>query len=82
MARRAQGEPRRSRSSEAAYVIVRRFFEIAGFSNERAVSRILHIDQALVDGAARKLEREEVIVRGRRIDGHPGAVSVLSSLAR
>jgi hypothetical protein len=78
----AIAEARAITRSRAAYVIVRRIFETAGFSSERTVSRILGIDQALVDGAAKKLEREQIIVRGLRIDGHPGAISVLSSLMR
>jgi DNA-binding transcriptional MocR family regulator len=77
----AIAEARTITRSQAAYVIVRRIFETAGFSSERSVSRILGIDQALVESAARKLEREGVIVRGVRIDGHPGAISILSSFA-
>ena len=67
--------------NQAAYRIVRRYFEIAGFGSERAIARILFIDPEMLDGAARKLEREHVIRRGVRIDGHPGVVSVLSGLA-
>jgi hypothetical protein len=78
----AIAEARKITRSQAAYVIVRRIFETTGFSSERTVSRILGIDQALVESAARKLEREGVIVRGIRIDGHPGAISILSSFAR
>jgi Mn-dependent DtxR family transcriptional regulator len=61
---------------------VRKIFETTGFSSERTVSRLLGIDQALVESAARKLEREGVIVRGIRIHGHPGAISILSTFAR
>jgi hypothetical protein len=68
------------RRSEAAYRIMRRYFEIAGFGNERALSRILHIEPALVDGAMRKLEREKVVVREMRIEGAPGLHSVLRDL--
>jgi len=77
----AIAEARTITRSQAAYLIVRRIFETSGFSSERAVSRILGIDQALVESAARKLERERIVVRGLRIDGHPGAISILSSLA-
>jgi hypothetical protein len=78
----AIAEARTITRSHAAYVIVRRIFETTGFGSERAVSRILGIDQALVESAARKLEREGIIVRGVRIDGLPGAISILSSLKR
>jgi len=78
----AIAEARPITRSQRAYVIVRRIFETTGFGSERTVSRLLGIDQALVESAARKLEREGVIVRGARIDGHPGAVSILSSLKR
>ena len=67
-------------SSEAAYRIVRRYFEVAGFGSERAVARLMAIDPALVAGAARRLERERVIARGLRIDGVAGAHGVLTGL--
>ena len=66
--------------SEAAYRVVRRYFEIAGFGNERAVARLLAIDPALVDGAARRLEREHRLRRAIRIDGLIGQHSILSNL--
>src|SRR5258708_20424668 len=78
----AIAEARTITRSRAAYVIVRRIFETTGFSSERTVSRILGIEQALVESAARKLEREGMIVRGRHIEGHPRAISVLSTLMR
>ncbi len=62
-------ESRALSRSEAAYRIVRRHFEIAGFANERALARILQIDPALVEAAAKKLERERSIARGVRIEG-------------
>ncbi|HUY19417.1 MAG TPA: hypothetical protein VMV15_09340, partial [Candidatus Binataceae bacterium] len=67
---------------EAGYRIVRRYFEIAGFGSERAVARLLAIDAALVARAARRLERERIIARGRRIEGLAGAHSVLIALLR
>ena len=78
----AIAEARTIARSQAAYLIVRRVFETAGFSSERAIARIFAIDQAFVERAARKLERERIIVRGVRINGHPGAISILSSLMR
>jgi hypothetical protein len=76
----AIAEARGFTRNQAAYLIVRRIFETAAFSSERAITRIFGIDQALVESAARSLERERIIVRGVRIPGHPGAMSVLSSL--
>jgi hypothetical protein len=62
---------------EAAYRIVRRYFEIAAFGNERALARILGIDPALAETAAGRLERERLIARGVRIEGFREALSVL-----
>jgi len=76
----AIAEARTLTRNQSAYLIVRKIFETAGFSTERAIARIFGIDQALLETAAKKLEREQVIVRGVRIAGLPGAISVLSSL--
>jgi hypothetical protein len=76
----AIAEARTITRNEAAYRIVRKVFETAGFTSERAIGRIFSVDQSLVESAARKLERERIIKRGVRIDGHPGAISILSSL--
>jgi len=61
----------------AAYAIVRRHFEVAGFASERAIARILAISPELVAGAARRLEREGIIARGMRIKDYPGEYSIL-----
>ena len=66
--------------SEAAYRVVRRYFEIAGFGNERAVARVLAIDPALVDGAARRLEREHRLRRDVRVEGLIGQYSIVAGL--
>jgi hypothetical protein len=66
--------------SEAAYRVVRRYFEIAGFGNERAVARVLAIDPALVDSAARRLERERRLRRDVRVEGLIGKHSILAGL--
>ena len=63
---------------EAAYILVRRYFEVAGFGNERALARILHIDPSLVDAAAQKLQREKIIAREVRIARLQGSYSVLT----
>jgi hypothetical protein len=73
-------ESRALSKSEAGYRVIRRYFEIAGFGNERALSRILQIDGALVAGATRRLERERIIAREVRIEGAPGSYSVLHEL--
>lgn len=67
-------------SGAAAYQIVRRYFEVAGFGSERAVARLLAIEPALVERAARRLERERIIVRAVRIDGVTGTHGVLAAL--
>src|ERR1700722_8991237 len=75
----AIAQARKLTRKEAAYVIVAKYFETAAFGSERAISRLLGIDPALVEGAARRLEREGAIARGVRIDGHPGAICLLSA---
>ena len=71
----AIAEARRLTRKEAAYVIVGKYFETAAFGNKRTIARLLGIDAALVETAARRLEREGKVARGVRIDGHPGAIS-------
>ena len=73
-------ESRALSKNKAAYIVMRRYFEVAGFGVERALSRILAVDPALVEGAARKLEREKIIARGLRIAGAPGSYSILREL--
>jgi hypothetical protein len=73
-------EARTLTRSEAAYRVVRQYFEIAGFGSERAVARLLAIDPALVDGAARRLERERRLRRAMRVEGLIGAHSILGDL--
>jgi len=73
-------ESRALSKNEAAYRILRRYFEVAGFGNERALSRMLHLDPGLIESAARKLEREQIIIRAMRIEGVAGTHSVLSML--
>jgi hypothetical protein len=73
-------EARTLTRGEAAYRIVRRYFEIAGFGNERAVARLLALERALVEGAARRLERERKLRRGMRVEGLVGEHSILGEL--
>jgi hypothetical protein len=76
----AMREARSLSSGQAAYRIVRRYFEIAGYGNDRAIARILGIDPALVEGALRRLERERAIHRGQRIPHIRETISLLASL--
>lgn len=64
---------------EAALRIVRRYFVTAAFANERALARILGVETAIVEGAARKLERQNFLVRGIKLAPPAGAVAVLST---
>jgi hypothetical protein len=73
-------EARTLTRSEAAYRVVRQYFEVAGFGSERAVARLLAIDPASVDGAARRLERERRLRRAMRVEGLIGAHSILGDL--
>jgi hypothetical protein len=73
-------ESRTLSKSEAAYRIMRRYFEIAGFGNDRALARMLQIDRAMVDGAMQRLAREKIITRGLRIEGVAGTCAVLREL--
>lgn len=65
---------------EAAYRLVERYFVIAGFGNERAVTRILGIAPELVGAALGRLERERRLVRNQRVTGFREAVAYLTSL--
>ena len=73
-------EARSLNAGEAAYRIVRRYFEVAAYGNERAIARILGIDQALVERALRRLERERAVRRGVRIGSQREAISMLAGL--
>ena len=77
----AMREARELTQREAAYRIVRRYFEIAAFANERKIARLVAIPAELVESAARRLAREKKIKREVRIAGYPGRISILSELA-
>lgn len=66
---------------EAAYLIARRYFGVAGYANENAAARLLGIGSAALTSAARRLEREGKIVRGARIEGLAGTYTVLAEYA-
>ncbi len=65
---------------DAACAIVRRYFEVAGYASEKSAARLLGIDPVAMETAARRLEREGLIVRGARLAGIAGAYSVLAEL--
>ena len=73
----AIGEARAMTPREAAYRIVRRYFEIAAFASERSIARMFGVAPELVDASARRLAREGVIARGVRISGYPGELAML-----
>jgi len=73
----AISESRELTPREAAYRVVRRHFEIAGFASERALARVLAIDAKLVDAAAQRLEREKIISRNQKIEGLTGSFAIL-----
>lgn len=75
-------ESRGISKAQAAYRILRRYFEIAAFANERALSRMFAIDPALIESAARKLERENIVARGVRATDLPGTHTILREYLR
>ncbi|HEY6395486.1 MAG TPA: hypothetical protein VIX12_08725 [Candidatus Binataceae bacterium] len=70
-------EARALTRSEAAYMLVRRYFELAAFGNEHAVARILGVEPHLVASAAKRIARERLVTRGTRIEGLAGEFTVL-----
>ena len=77
----AMREARELTQREAAYRIVRRYFEIAAFASEKTIARIVAIPPELVESAARRLERENQIKRVLRIPDFSGQVSILTEYA-
>jgi hypothetical protein len=74
-------EARALSAREAALAIARRHFEVAGYAAETAAARLLGIDPAAMESAARTLEREGLILRGARLETMPGTFSVLAEYA-
>jgi len=64
----------------AAYEIVRRYFETAGYGNERAVARLLGLAPELVEAASCELEAERMLRRGCRVEDRRETVSLLTKL--
>jgi hypothetical protein len=60
--RDAMAQARKLRRADAAYMIVRRYFLIAGYGRARTIARLLGIEQRLVDNAVKRLLREELLI--------------------
>ncbi|MGD0074969.1 MAG: hypothetical protein ABSD31_11595 [Candidatus Binataceae bacterium] len=71
-------EARDLTQSEAAYRIMRRYLEVSAFGNERAMARMLGIAPRWIEGAARRLARENRLVR-TRLPNLGGEYCVLST---
>jgi hypothetical protein len=69
---------RRLTQPQATYAIVRRYFEMAGYANERAAARLLGLTPGLVEVATRKLEAERVIRRGVRLADYQQTLTLLT----
>jgi hypothetical protein len=71
-------EARALSPSGATDRLVRRYFAVAGFGHERAVARKLGLRLDLVEAAARRLEREGLILRNQRVAGIRETISHLT----
>jgi hypothetical protein len=69
------------RPQRAAYTIVRRYFETAGYGNERVVARVLGLAPTLVETAARQLEAERIVRRGIRVAEYRETLTLLARFA-
>jgi hypothetical protein len=74
----AMRSARSFRPQHAAYAIVRRYYEIAGYGNERAVARLLGLAPSVVETAARKLETERIVRRGIRVAEYRETLTLLA----
>jgi len=73
-------ESRALSPTAAAYRIVRRHIEVAGFCTERSAARVLGVEPRFVAGAIRRLVRERRAVSGVRLDRISGQHAVLTEL--
>jgi hypothetical protein len=78
----ATRQARHLKPQHAAYHLVRRYYEVAGYGNERAVARLLGLDPVLVEDATRRLEHEQVVCRGIRVVEYRQALTVLTKFLR
>jgi hypothetical protein len=74
----AMREARSLTQLAAAQILLRRYFTLAAYGNERAIARTLGLDFSLTERAARCLERAGLIRRGLRIPGLRETVSALT----
>jgi hypothetical protein len=73
---------RRMRPPHAAYTIMRRYYEIAGYGNERAVARLLGLAPALAADTAHQLETERLVRRGIRVAGYRESLTLLAKFVQ
>jgi hypothetical protein len=78
----ATRDARRLKRQHAAYDVVRRYYEVAGYGNERTVARLLGLEPVLVENAARKLENEQLVCRGIRVVEYRQPVTLLTQFFR
>ncbi len=71
---------RRLKPHHAAYAVVRRYYEMAGYGDERAVARLLGLSTAVLEQAVGKLQAEHLVCRGVRVDSHRANLTVLAKL--
>ncbi|HEY2665154.1 MAG TPA: hypothetical protein VGI47_12495 [Candidatus Binataceae bacterium] len=76
----ARSRSRRLRPHAAAMQILTRYFEVAGFGNERSISRVLAIPFDLTGSSAAKLAQAGIVTRNCKIEGLSGPQTVLSRL--
>jgi hypothetical protein len=70
---------RRMKPEHAAYMIVRRYFEVAGYGCERSVAVLLGITATLVNHAVRKLESDQLVRREIRLAERQERITVLTA---
>jgi hypothetical protein len=73
---------RKLKLQRAAYTIVRRYYETAGYGNERAVARVLGLASSLVEAAAHQLETERIVRRGIRVAEYRERLTLLAKFIR
>ena len=66
------------RPHQAAYQVVRRYYEMAGYGNDRAVARLLGLVPGVVEAATRQLEKERIVHRGIRVADYRQTSTVLA----
>jgi hypothetical protein len=75
----AMREARRLPARQAAYSVVRRYYEIAGYGNERTVARVLGLGFTSVDASLGRLQGEGIVQRGIKVKGYREPLTLLAS---